>query len=76
MRIRFTKGTVWQGRDRFEGDTLDVEPGHARLLVEGYRVAAYEAEAPAPPRAMVVNADPVAEVRDPIVTPAKRRRRA
>lgn len=74
MLIRFVKGTVWQGRDRLEGETLDVEPGHARLLVEGYRVAAYLDAAPAPTRGMVVNADPVVEVRDPVVAPAKRRR--
>lgn len=76
MLIRFVKGTVWQGRDRLEGETLDVEPGHARLLVEGYRVAAYLEGGPPPQRGMVVNADPVPAVRDPVVEPAKRRRRA
>lgn len=75
MQIRFTRGTVWAGRDRVEGEVLDLEPGHARLLVDGYKVAAYLDDAPPPVQTMVVNADPVVEVRDPVVTPSKRRRK-
>ena len=73
MRIRFVKGTVWAGKDRIEGETLEVEPGHARLLVDGYKVAVYLDEAPTPVRGMVVNQDPDVESRDPVVAPKKRR---
>jgi hypothetical protein len=73
MLIRFTRGTVWAGRDRIAGETLDVDSAHARLLVEGYKVAAYLDEAPPAPRGMVVNADPVVEARDQVPPPKRRR---
>lgn len=74
MLIRFTKGTVWAGRDRIEGETVDLEPGHAKLLVEGYHVAAYVNGGPPPSRGMVVNADPMVESRDPVAAPKRRGR--
>jgi hypothetical protein len=73
MQIRFTKGTVWAGKDRNEGEVLDVEPGHARLLVDGYKVAAFLGEAVPPVQAMVVNQDPEVESRDPVTAPKRRR---
>ena len=73
MQIRFIRGTVWAGRDRMEGETEDVSAAEARLLVEGYKVAAYLDAAPAPVRGMTVNPDPEPVHRD---EKPKRRRRA
>lgn len=74
MLIRFTKGTVWAMANRDEGEILDVEPGHARLLVDGYKVAAYLEEPLPAVKAMVVNPDPDVESRDPVMAPKRRRR--
>ena len=75
MLIRFTKGTVWAMANRDEGEILDVEPGHARLLVDGYKVAAYLEEPLPAVKAMVVNPDPEVESRDPEPERPRLRRR-
>lgn len=72
MQIRFIRGTVWAGLDRVEGDTAEVNEAEARLLVEGYRVAAYVDATPRPTRGMTVNPDPEPVHRDE--TPKRRRR--
>ena len=76
MLIQFTKGTVWACADRVVGETLDLPDSQARLLVEGYKVAAYLDAPPPPVQSMTVkHADPVIEHRDPVEAPKARRRR-
>ena len=66
---------VWKGEVVCPGAVLDCTEREAHSLVHGYKTAVY-LEAPAPSRpGMVVNADPVAEQRDPVVAPPVRRSR-
>jgi hypothetical protein len=62
-------GFVWKGEIAVPGQVLDCSEREAHALVNGYGTATYLDE-PAPTRpGMMVNADPVAEHRDP--EPAK-----
>ena len=67
---------VWKGEVVCPGAVLDCTEREAHALVNGYGTAAY-LDAPAPTRpGMVVNADPVAEQRDPEpVKPVRRSRK-
>ena len=69
-------GFVWKGEIAVPGQVLDCTEREAHTLVNGYGTASY-LDAPAPTRpGMVVNADPVAEQRDPEpVKPVRRSRK-
>lgn len=74
-RVRAVKSFVWHGRDVDVGDEFDATEREAFLLVHAYRDAVVVGgEAPAVPRAMVVqDADPAVEHRDPVRPPKGRR---
>lgn len=68
-------GFVWKGEIVLPGRVLDCTEREAHLIVVSWKQGRYVGDAPAPTRpGMVVNADPVAEQRDPVVPPKRKAR--
>lgn len=72
------RGTVWEGRQVEPGEVLDLSPRDAHMFVHGWADAVFIGDAPPPPAAMVINADPQIHHADPVVDqkPVSRRRRS
>ena len=76
MRLRALRSFRWAG-EHVERASLFIvtdERDARRLVAEGDAELAEDADAAPPRTAMVVNADPVVQVRDPVAAPKGRRR--
>lgn len=79
-QVQFVRGTIWNREPREPGEVAEVSERDAYILCDGYKDAVrIDGAAPKAPTGMTVREqiqtrDPVAEHRDPVVEPTRRRK--